>query len=31
VTTVPLLVIAVWRWASTEERIARRSEALGQP
>jgi putative membrane protein len=30
-TTVPLLVIAVWRWASTEERIARRSEALGQP
>jgi putative membrane protein len=31
VTTVPLLVIAVWRWAATEERIARRSEALGQP
>jgi putative membrane protein len=30
-TTVPLLLIAVWRWASTEERIARRSEALGQP
>ena len=27
-TTVPLLVLAVWRWASTEERIARRAEAL---
>ena len=27
-TTVPLLLIAVWRWASTEERIARRAEAL---
>lgn len=27
-TTVPLLVVAVWRWASTEERIARRAEAL---
>jgi putative membrane protein len=30
-TTVPLLVIAVWRWAAAEERIARRSEALGRP
>jgi putative membrane protein len=27
-TTLPLLVIAVWRWASTEERITRRAEAL---
>jgi putative membrane protein len=27
--TLPLLVIAVWRWASAEERIARRAEALG--
>ena len=27
-TTLPLLVLAVWRWASTEERIARRAEAL---
>jgi putative membrane protein len=27
-TTVPLLLIAVWRWASTEDRIARRAEAL---
>jgi putative membrane protein len=30
-TTVPLLLIAVWRWASTEERIARRAEALRPP
>jgi putative membrane protein len=28
VTTLPLLVIAVWRWAAAEERITRRSEAL---
>ena len=27
-TTLPLLVLAVWRWASAEERIARRAEAL---
>jgi len=27
-TTVPLLLIAVWRWASTEDRVARRAEAL---
>jgi putative membrane protein len=27
-TTLPLLVIAVWRWAATEERITRRAEAL---
>jgi len=27
-TTLPLLVIAVWRWASTEERITQRAEAL---
>jgi putative membrane protein len=27
-TTLPLLVIAVWRWASAEERITRRAEAL---
>jgi putative membrane protein len=27
-TTLPLLVIAVWRWASMEERITRRAEAL---
>jgi putative membrane protein len=27
-TTLPLLVAAVWRWAATEERIARRAEAL---
>ena len=27
-TTLPLLVLAVWRWAATEERIARRAEAL---
>ena len=27
-TTLPLLVVAVWRWASAEERIARRAEAL---
>jgi len=30
-TTVPLLLIAVWRWASAEERIARRTEALSPP
>jgi putative membrane protein len=28
VTTLPLLVIAVWRWATAEERITRRAEAL---
>ncbi|MET0145359.1 MAG: cytochrome c oxidase assembly protein [Ilumatobacteraceae bacterium] len=28
VTTLPLLLLAVWRWAATEERIARRAEAL---
>jgi putative membrane protein len=28
VTTLPLLVIAVWRWASAEERITRHAEAL---
>lgn len=27
-TTVPLLVLAVWRWAAAEERIAGRAEAL---
>jgi putative membrane protein len=27
-TTLPLLIAAVWRWAATEERIARRAEAL---
>lgn len=27
-TTVPLLFIAVWRWASAEERSTRRAEAL---
>jgi putative membrane protein len=27
-TTLPLLVLAVWRWAAAEERIARRAEAL---
>ena len=27
-TTLPLLVLAVWRWAATEERVARRAEAL---
>jgi putative membrane protein len=27
-TTLPLLVIAVWRWAAAEERITRRAEAL---
>ncbi len=29
-TTLPLLVVAVWRWASAEERIARRAEALAE-
>ena len=28
VATVPLLVAAVWRWASTEQRIAERAERL---
>ena len=27
-TTLPLLVASVWRWAATEERIARRQEAI---
>lgn len=27
-TTLPMLLIAVWSWASTEERVARRTEAL---
>jgi len=27
-TTLPLLLLAVWRWAETEERTARRAEAL---
>jgi putative membrane protein len=27
-TTLPLLVAAVWRWASAEEKMARRAEAL---
>lgn len=27
-TTLPLLVAAVWRWAATEQRIAERAEAL---
>lgn len=27
-TTLPLLVAAVWRWASTEQRVAERAEAL---
>ncbi len=30
-TTVPLLLVAVWRWASAEERISRRAEALQGP
>lgn len=30
-TTVPLLLVAVWRWASAEERISRRAEALQDP
>ena len=28
VTTVPLLLVAVWRWASAEERTTRRAETL---
>lgn len=28
VTTVPLLLIAVWRWASAEERTARHAESI---
>jgi putative membrane protein len=31
VTTVPLLLVAMWRWASAEERSARRAEALAFP
>jgi len=27
-TTVPLLLLGVWRWAANEERIARRTEAI---
>lgn len=27
-TTLPLLVLSVWSWATTEERIARRTESL---
>ena len=27
-TTLPLLVAAVWRWASTEQKVAQRAEAL---
>ena len=27
-TTVPLLLLAVWRWASAEERATARAEAL---
>ena len=27
-TTLPLLVAAVWRWAATEQRVAQRAEAL---
>lgn len=27
-TTVPLLLLAVWRWASAEERITRQAEAI---
>jgi putative membrane protein len=27
-TTLPLLLVAVWRWASAEERIADRAEQL---
>ena len=27
-TTLPLMVASVWRWAATEERIARRQEAI---
>ena len=27
-TTLPLLIAAVWRWAATEQRIALRAEAL---
>lgn len=30
-TTLPLLVIAVWRWARAEERAAHRTEALLEP
>ena len=28
-TTLPLLLVVVWRWAAAEERIAQRTEALG--
>jgi putative membrane protein len=28
ISTLPLVVVAFWRWASTEDRIARRAEAL---
>ena len=31
VTTVPLLLVAMWRWASAEERNARRAESLAFP
>jgi cytochrome c oxidase assembly factor CtaG len=27
-TTVPLLLLAAWRWAAAEERAARRAESL---
>ncbi len=27
-TTLPLLLAAVWRWASAEEQMARRAESL---
>ena len=30
-TTVPLLLLAVWRWASAEERATPRAEALDRP
>jgi putative membrane protein len=30
-TTLPLMIAAVWRWASTEQRIALRAEALSAP
>jgi putative membrane protein len=27
-TTLPLLLLAVWRWATTEQRVAERTEEL---
>ena len=27
-TTLPLLVVAVWRWAAREDRLVRQAEAM---